>query len=69
MLMTAQYRANHDVLTGLANRALFDEILNHQLAICNRTKRISAVMYTILTNSSPSTMCTGTQSATNASDA
>jgi diguanylate cyclase (GGDEF)-like protein len=37
MLMLAQHRANHDPLTGLANRALFDEILRHQLAICNRT--------------------------------
>ena len=38
MLMTAQHRANHDMLTGLANRALFDEILSHQLAICRRTR-------------------------------
>jgi diguanylate cyclase (GGDEF)-like protein len=38
MLMASQHRANHDPLTGLANRALFDEILDHQLAICKRTK-------------------------------
>jgi diguanylate cyclase (GGDEF)-like protein len=36
MLMSAQTRANHDALTGLANRALFSEILSQQLAICNR---------------------------------
>jgi diguanylate cyclase (GGDEF)-like protein len=38
LLMASQHRANHDPLTGLANRALFDEILGHQLAICKRTK-------------------------------
>jgi len=38
MLMAAHHRANHDVLTGLANRALFDEILTHQLAICERNQ-------------------------------
>ncbi len=36
MLISAQTRANHDVLTGLANRALFHEILSQQLTICNR---------------------------------
>jgi diguanylate cyclase (GGDEF)-like protein len=45
MLMAAQHRANHDILTGLANRALFEEILNHQLAICGRTDRSLAVVY------------------------
>ncbi len=45
MLMAAQHRANHDILTGLANRALFEEILNHQLAICGRTDRNLAVVY------------------------
>jgi diguanylate cyclase (GGDEF)-like protein len=44
MLMAAQHKANHDVLTGLANRALFDEILAHQLAICNRTKTSLAIV-------------------------
>jgi len=45
MLMAAQHRANHDMLTGLANRALFDEILSHQLAICRRTNRDLAIVY------------------------
>jgi diguanylate cyclase (GGDEF)-like protein len=45
MLMAAQHRANHDILTGLANRALFDEILSHQLAICRRTDRDLAIVY------------------------
>jgi diguanylate cyclase (GGDEF)-like protein len=44
MLMVAQHKASHDVLTGLANRALFDEILSHQLAICRRTKTSLAVV-------------------------
>jgi diguanylate cyclase (GGDEF)-like protein len=45
MLMAAQHRANHDILTGLANRALFDEILSHQLGICRRTNRDLAIVY------------------------
>jgi diguanylate cyclase (GGDEF)-like protein len=45
MLMAAQHRANHDTLTGLANRALFDEIFTHQLAICRRTNRYLAIVY------------------------
>jgi diguanylate cyclase (GGDEF)-like protein len=45
MLMAAQHRANHDALTGLANRALFDEIFSHQLAICRRTSRYLAILY------------------------
>ena len=45
MLNAAQHRANHDVLTGLANRALFDEILHYQLAICHRTHTNLAIAY------------------------
>ena len=45
MLVAAQHQASHDVLTGLANRALFDEILGHQLAICRRTKTNLAIVY------------------------
>jgi diguanylate cyclase (GGDEF)-like protein len=45
MLTAAQHRANHDMLTGLANRALFDEILGHHLAICRRTNADLAVIY------------------------
>jgi diguanylate cyclase (GGDEF)-like protein len=45
MLTAAQHRANHDMLTGLANRALFDEILGHHLAICRRSNEDLAVIY------------------------
>jgi len=45
MLLEAQHRANHDPLTGLANRALFDEIVDHQLAICKRTGAPLAILY------------------------
>jgi diguanylate cyclase (GGDEF)-like protein len=45
MLKEAQHRGNHDALTGLANRALFDEIVDHQLAICARTGAPLAVLY------------------------
>ena len=45
MLMAAQHKASHDVLTGLANRSLFEEILNHQLAICRRTETSLAIVY------------------------
>jgi diguanylate cyclase (GGDEF)-like protein len=45
MLAAAQHRANHDELTSLANRALFDEILSHQLAVCSRTKTNLSIAY------------------------
>ena len=45
MLQEAQHRGHHDVLTGLANRALFDEIVDLQLAICARTRAPLAVLY------------------------
>lgn len=45
MLTAARHRANHDVLTGLANRGLFDEILRYQLAICARTRTNLAIVY------------------------
>jgi diguanylate cyclase (GGDEF)-like protein len=45
MLQDAQHRGHHDALTGLANRALFDEIVDHQLAICGRTGIPLAVLY------------------------
>ncbi|HMH18342.1 MAG TPA: sensor domain-containing diguanylate cyclase [Burkholderiales bacterium] len=45
MLQEAQHRGHHDALTGLANRALFDEIVGHQLAICGRIKVPLAVLY------------------------
>ncbi len=45
MLRQAQYSAQHDPLTGLANRALFDEMLKQQLAICQRTATELAILY------------------------
>ncbi|HTF15005.1 MAG TPA: sensor domain-containing diguanylate cyclase [Burkholderiales bacterium] len=45
MLQEAQHRGHHDALTGLANHALFDEIVGHDLAICSRTKAPLAVLY------------------------
>jgi diguanylate cyclase (GGDEF)-like protein len=53
MLMASQHRANHDVLTGLANRALFEEILSHQLAICGRTSTKLAILYIDLNGFKP----------------
>jgi diguanylate cyclase (GGDEF)-like protein len=45
MLQDAQHRGHHDALTGLANRTLFNEIVDHQLAICGRTGTSLAVLY------------------------
>jgi diguanylate cyclase (GGDEF)-like protein len=45
MLRQAQYLANHDVLTGLANRALLIEILDQQLVLCARHHSHLAVLY------------------------
>jgi diguanylate cyclase (GGDEF)-like protein len=45
MLQEAQHRGHHDGLTGLANRVLFDEIVEHDLAICGRTEAPLAVLY------------------------
>ncbi|HEV7802624.1 MAG TPA: sensor domain-containing diguanylate cyclase [Burkholderiales bacterium] len=45
MLMAAQHRANHDAMTGLANRAMFEEMLVQQLAICDRTGTRLALIY------------------------
>ena len=45
MLHRAQHQANHDVLTGLANRALFNEIVNQQLLLCERNNTTLAILY------------------------
>jgi diguanylate cyclase (GGDEF)-like protein len=45
MLHEAQHQAHHDALTGLANRSLFDELLDQQLAICRRTGAQLAILY------------------------
>lgn len=36
MLHAATHRANHDSLTGLANRAMLHAFLDHQVAVCQR---------------------------------
>jgi len=38
-------RANHDPLTGLANRAMFEEYIDHRIAHCRRTGESLAVLY------------------------
>ncbi len=45
MLHRAQHQANHDALTGLANRALFHEIVSQQLALCERNHAILTILY------------------------
>jgi diguanylate cyclase (GGDEF)-like protein len=45
MLRHAQYQANHDALTGLANRVLFKEIVSRQIALCQRNGTRLAVLY------------------------
>jgi diguanylate cyclase (GGDEF)-like protein len=45
MLAVAQHAAHHDTLTGLANRALLDEILAQQIAVCERSGTSLAVLY------------------------
>lgn len=45
MLSEAQYKANHDVLTGLANRALLKEILDQRLTLCQRNSTRLSVLY------------------------
>ncbi len=45
MLHQAQHQANHDVLTGLANRALFHEIVSQQLALCERNNSVLSILY------------------------
>ncbi len=45
MLTEALDRSHHDALTGLANRVLFDEIVDHQLALCARAGTPLAVLY------------------------
>jgi diguanylate cyclase (GGDEF)-like protein len=45
LLSQAQHDAQHDALTGLANRALFNEIVRQQLTILNRSNGNLAVLY------------------------
>ncbi|MBB3211822.1 diguanylate cyclase (GGDEF)-like protein [Herbaspirillum sp. Sphag1AN] len=45
MLQSAQYKASHDALTGLANRSRFGADVGHQLLVCERQKSSVAVLY------------------------
>lgn len=45
MIREAEHRAHHDMLTGLANRALLNEIVDQQLAFCYRNGTTLSVLY------------------------
>jgi diguanylate cyclase (GGDEF)-like protein len=45
MLQEAEHRGHHDALTGLANRILFNEIVDHQMAVCARSGTPLAVLF------------------------
>jgi diguanylate cyclase (GGDEF)-like protein len=45
LLQKAQRGAQYDVLTGLVNRTLFHEMLEHQLAICERLRLELSVLH------------------------
>jgi diguanylate cyclase (GGDEF)-like protein len=44
-LLTAEHNAHHDPLTGLANRRLFHEFVDRQLALCRRNGTSLAVLF------------------------
>jgi len=44
-LQQSQFKARHDVLTGLANRAHFEAVVNQQLAVCRRDHSTIAILY------------------------
>ncbi len=44
-LLRAQHLAFHDVLTDLPNRALFNDIVEHQLAMCRREMTPLAILF------------------------
>ncbi len=45
ILQQAQYDAQHDSLTGLANRTMFNLVLGQQLQLCQRNKTRLAVLF------------------------
>ncbi|MEC5398912.1 sensor domain-containing diguanylate cyclase [Uliginosibacterium sp. H1] len=45
LLDTAQHEANHDGLTGLANRSLFRQMVQQQLALAQRSGTALSVLY------------------------
>lgn len=44
-LQGAQYRANHDALTGLPNRVLFKHLTDQQLAVAKRTNSPFSILF------------------------
>ena len=50
MLAQANHQAHHDALTGLCNRALFDELASHQLSAATRTGTRLAILAIDLDN-------------------
>jgi len=45
LIVSAEHRAQHDPLTGLANRALFAEMAAHQVELCKRTGGRLSVLF------------------------
>jgi diguanylate cyclase (GGDEF)-like protein len=45
MLQYAKFQSTHDALTGLANRLLFNEIVNQQISVSERADSSLAVIY------------------------
>ncbi|WP_377704480.1 diguanylate cyclase domain-containing protein [Pseudoduganella sp. UC29_71] len=50
MLQQARHQATHDVLTGIANRAMFTDFLERQIAIASRSHAPLSVLYLDLDN-------------------
>ena len=44
-LQRTQYEAHHDALTGMANRAMFDIVVDQQILLCQRNGSSLAIMY------------------------
>lgn len=45
LLQQVQHDASHDPLTGLANRALFNDLVKQEIAVCQRTRMNLSVLY------------------------
>ena len=45
MLFRAQHQASHDMLTGLANRGLFQDFIEQELALCQRNDTCLSLLY------------------------
>ena len=45
LIVSAEHRAQHDALTGLANRSLFAEMAAHQVELCKRSNARLSVLF------------------------